>query len=123
MGDNNFSPTKEDLEKNVTLGTLLEYTDEFLIPKMGEMMDEKFGILDKRIDGLDGKIGKLRNELIDHVERTVNNAKRDIIQDITAAYNKRHEQYRMAFEKIMAILQRSNLAAAEEVKAVYEIIA
>lgn len=109
MGNSNFSPTKEDLGKNVTLGTLLEYTDEFLIPKMGEMMDEK----------MDEKIGKLRSDLIDHVDRQIEKAKSEII----AAINKRHEQYRLAFEKIMAILQRSNLAAAEEVKAVYEIIA
>ena len=56
MDNGNFY-NQDDLNKNVTLGILLEYTDEFLMPKMGEMMDEK--------------IGKLRSDLIDHVEKTV----------------------------------------------------
>ena len=115
----NYPARQEDLDKNITLGTLLEYTDEFLIPKMGEMMDEKIGKLDEKIDKVDARVGKLRSDLIDHVERTVFNAKGEII----AAINRWHEQYRMAFEKIMTILQRSNLVAVEEVKAVYELIA
>ena len=55
---------KQDLDKVVTLGVLLEFTDEFLIPKMGEMMDEKIGASEKRmIENINSVTGKLNHDL------------------------------------------------------------
>jgi hypothetical protein len=52
----------------VTLGVLLEYTDEFLIPKMAEMMDEKIGTNNETLLGkmdamMDEKINKATAKL------------------------------------------------------------
>jgi len=54
---------QEELDKPVTLGVLLEYTDEFLIPKMAEIMDEKLNESDRKIDKRFGEIDKRFGEL------------------------------------------------------------
>ena len=67
---------------------------------------------------LGGQIGKLRSDLIDHVERTVNNAKGDIIQSIKTD----RERHKLFHEKVLSIFERSKIAEPEEVAVLRELV-
>lgn len=68
--------------------------------------------------GLHDQIGKFRSELIDHVSRTVNDAKGDIIQILKTD----RERFKMFNSKVLTILGRNKLAEPEEAEAMRELV-
>lgn len=112
MADNNHS---EVLEAIQTLATHVDKQIDNVRNEIGEVRGE---IGDVRKD-LGGQIGKLRSELIDHVTRTVNNARGDIIQSIKTD----RERHKLFHEKILNIFVRSKLAEPEEVEVLRELVA
>jgi len=67
---------------------------------------------------LTGQIGKLRSDLIDHVTKTVNNAKGDIVQSIKTD----RERHKLFHEKVLNIFERSKIAEPEEVAVLRELV-
>lgn len=69
--------TTEQLDQPVTLGVLLEYTDSFLIPRLTEIMDERFAKVDLRFaeqeyrlkDYIDKKLGTFESDLTNRYDR------------------------------------------------------
>lgn len=73
-----YSKTKKksDLDKPVTLGLLLEYTDEFLIPRMAEMVEENNQRMDLRMNGM-------KKELIEEIRASEHRLKTYVDRKIT----------------------------------------
>jgi len=65
------------------------------------------------------QIGKLRSDLIDHVERTVNNAKGDIVQLLKTD----RERHKLFHEKLLSIFEYNKLAKPEEIAMLRELVA
>ncbi len=111
-----------DLEKVVTLGVLLEYTDEFLLPKIDEMfkeseqrMDgklnklaEKFNMLDKKIDTV---TGKLQHDLLVAMDEKFADYTSDIFKRLDKKY-KRDKEFK---EKVVALFKQHNIGTSEDI--------
>lgn len=60
---------REDLEKIVTMGVLLEYTDEFLVPKIEEIVTDVVGASEHRMkDYIDRKLSDHTTEFFRKLE-------------------------------------------------------
>ncbi|MBD3311471.1 MAG: hypothetical protein GF349_03175 [Candidatus Magasanikbacteria bacterium] len=53
------SRNESDLNRAVTLEVLLEYTDQFLIPKISDLIDDRFEQIDKRFDMVDDRFEQI----------------------------------------------------------------
>lgn len=104
------------------LATHVDKQIERVRKDLGGRIDKVDGRLDKmdgRLDKVEGQIGKLRSDLIDHVERTANNAKGDIIKTIKSD----REKHTLFHLKVLNIFERNNLVQPEEVDALKELVA
>jgi hypothetical protein len=128
MGNHNFHTTKEELEKPVTLGLLLEYTDEFLIPKVSEIVESKVSeiveskvseiveskvseIVDKKINTALGVFGHnlkayIDDKLADHTS--------DIFKRLDRKYQngKKDKKFKV---KVVALFKKHHIGTREDV--------
>ncbi len=92
---------EEDFGKSVTLGVLLEFTDEFLIPKMGELMDEKI---------------KIWNASLDHsLKSYIDDKLANYTSDIFKRLDKKYERERQFRSKIVELFRAHNIGKPEDI--------
>ena len=84
-----------DLDRVVTVGILLEYTDEFLIPKIADIVDETVNrVVDKKIDEkvaplIDQKNAELKYELKTYIDDKLADQTADIFKRMDREYQKK----------------------------------
>lgn len=106
-----YKKSKSDLDKVVTLGLLLEFTDDFLIPKMSEMMDEKIktgnALLEEKI-----KTGNanLEHNLKSYIDDKLANYTSDIFKRLDKKYQK-EKQFK---EKVVELFKKHNIGSKED---------
>lgn len=110
--DNSFQQkNKEELDKVVTLGVLLEFTDEFLIPKMGELMDEK---INTAIDASEKRMmlamGKLNHDLKVYIDEKLAN----LVSEVFERLDKKYAKEKQFKDKLLEILKKHNIGSAED---------
>mgnify|MGYP001566690317 CR=1 FL=1 len=88
------------------------------VDKRFDAVDERFNKVDERVNKVDGQIGKLRSEMIDHVTRTVNNAKGDLVKEIRTE----RERAKLFDTRVLTILERNHLVQPEEVLVLRELV-
>ena len=88
--------TKEELDKPFSLGVLLEYTDEFLIPKIGEMIKE--GNAD------------VKHELKSYIDDKLANYTSDIFKRLDKKYGK-EKQFKT---KVVELLRKHQIGTSED---------
>lgn len=102
---------KNDLEKPVTLGVLLEYTDEFLIPKMVEITKE---IISEELcefkKHTDGRFGKLENELKSYIDDKLG----EYTSDIFKRLDKKYQKDRQFKAKVVELFKKHNIGTKED---------
>lgn len=82
-----YKKSKDELSRPVTMGLLLEYTDEFLIPKFSQLMDNKVQENNKILE----------NNLKDYIDK--NNAKQEY--NMKDYFDRKMPQYMTdAFKKL-----------------------
>ena len=96
-----------DFDKPVTLGLMLEYTDEFLIPKIGEVVDEKINMsITKLEQNINEKINishaKLEHNLKDYIDRKGSQYMTDAFQKMEKTFQK-DKAYK---EKLISLLKK-----------------
>lgn len=100
MNGQTFPQQPEDLNKNVTLGVLLEYTDEFLLPRMEERVREV----------VKEEIGQSEHRVKDYIDRK--------LSDHTAEFFRRLEhkfQTEQQFRgKIIDLFKKHNIGTSED---------
>ena len=95
-----YAQKRNDLDKPVTMGLLLEFTDEFLIPRFSELMDLKL---------------KEANGQLEYNLKTYIDAKMaDYTSDIFKRLEKRTIKDKEFKSRIVEILKRNKLAKDEE---------
>lgn len=91
---------KEELDKPVTLGVLLEFTDELLIPKMSELMDEKI---------------KVGNASLEHnLKSYIDDKLADYTSDIFKRLDKKYDKDRQFKNKVVELLRTHNIGTTED---------
>ncbi len=104
--DNVFQEkNKADLDKVVTLGVLLQFTDEFLIPKMtevmGEMMDEKIALAN----------AKLTHDLKIYIDEKQAN----LVSEIFERLDKKYQKEKQFKEKVLELFKKHNIGSSEDI--------
>lgn len=115
---NDFAKKHPDLEKPVTLGVLLAFTDEFLLPKVGEMMDGLRGEMGGLRDEMNGLKSEMRKEMsaMEHrLKVYIDDKLADYTSDIFKRLEKRDIKDREFKARVVEILKRNKLASSEEV--------
>lgn len=98
---------EEELAKPVTLGILLEYTEEVLIPRFSDVVDDKIKESEERIDQ---KFAKYNHELKDYIDRKLTDHTTELFRRLDARYDN-DKKFK---SKVLEILRRNNFASSEE---------
>lgn len=116
MAENGFVKSEEDLNKAITLGVLLEYTDEFLIPKMSELMDEKIVASEQRIgERMNDRIGKLEYDLKSYVDQKLDEKLSEHTLALFKKLDSRFERERQFKEKVIELFKKNNFGTPEDI--------
>ncbi|MFH1947177.1 MAG: hypothetical protein ABIJ23_03420 [Candidatus Magasanikbacteria bacterium] len=106
-----FQQKHNDLDKNITLGVLLEYTDEFLIPKMDELITERLKTSNTEMEE---KIRRYNAEMENKLKTFIDRRLSDYVTDIFKKLEKHDIKEKEFKAKIVEIMRRNNLASGEE---------
>jgi hypothetical protein len=88
---------KDNFDKPVTLGVLLEFTNDFLIPAMSDMVKSANAEQEYNLKVyVDGKLA-------------------DYTSDIFKRLDKKYQTDKNFKEKVVEILKRNNMASSEEI--------
>lgn len=101
MNGQPFAPQPEDLDKNITLGVLLEYTDEFLLPRMEERVREV----------VKEEIGQSEYRMKDYIDRKLTDHTTELFKKLEQKF----QTERQFKERVVDIFKRNNLATAEDI--------
>lgn len=117
---------KDQYNKPVTLGVLLEYTDEFFIPRFAELMDEKIGESEKRMDkkmdekmgasekrlnaNLDRKLAEHTYELKDYIDKKLANHTAEIFQRL----DRKYAQENNFRSKVLELFKKHRIGTSED---------
>lgn len=89
------------------------------VHELATHMDERFNEVKNDITQIRSDMGKLRTDMIDHVDRTVTKAKGEIIQTIRTD----RERQKLFNVKILTMLERGKIAKPEEAEALRQLVA
>lgn len=96
---------KSDLNNPVTLGVLLEFTDDFLLPKMTEIINHTVN------EVMDKKNAELEYKLKTYIDNKLAEYTSDIFKRLDKKYQKDLE-----FKKgVVALLKKHKIGSAEEI--------
>lgn len=97
MNEESTAKYREDMDKVVTMGVLVEYTGEFLVPKIEEIVNDA--------------IGKSENRMMSYIDRQLT----DHITDLFKRLEQKFQSERQFKERVLDIFKRNNLATAEDI--------
>lgn len=92
-----YKKTQAELEKTVTLGVLLEFTDEFLIPKMTDLVKEEVAGVEYRLKSY------IDRKLSDHTA------------ELFKRLDERYQKDRHFKQKVVELLRKHNIGASEDI--------
>lgn len=93
-----------DMDKVVTLGLLLQYTDEFLIPTMSDLIDQK----------LDEKF-KVNNAQLEHnLKSYIDDKLADQLSEIFKRWDKAYEREKDFKRKLIELFKKHNIGDGED---------
>lgn len=95
---------KEDLQQSVTLGVLLDYTDEFLIPKITEIVTDIVEI------SVNKSNASLKHELKEYIDQKLG----DYTSDIFKRLDKKYQKDKQFKEKVVDLFKKHKIGTAEE---------
>lgn len=99
---------QSELEKPITMGVLLEYTDEFLIPKFSELMDYKL----ESVNGeWDKKFASQTHELKSYIDDKLADHTLEMFRRLDEKYQK-EKQFR---ERVVALFKKNNIGSPEDI--------
>ena len=100
-----------ELEKPVTLGVLLEYTDSFLIPKMAELIKEETNGVEYRLKSfVKEENAGAEHRLKSYIDRKLS----DHTAELFKRLDERYHTDRQFKQKIVELLRKHHIGAAED---------
>ena len=104
MEDYKQQKSAEDLEKVVTMGVLLEYTHDLLLPAIDDMFQ-------KSEERMDKKLGKLEYNLKVYIDNKMADYSSDIFKRLEAKYQKEKHFH----EKVVELFRKHNIGSPEDI--------
>lgn len=116
---------KEDLEKVVTMGVLLDYTDTVLLPgierivgesqkqmtiEMGKSENRMMDYIDRRIEEVHIEIGKSETRVMEHIDRRLT----DFSTDLFKRLEQKFQTERQFKDKVVELFKRHNIGTSED---------
>lgn len=103
---------KDELNKVVTLGVLLEYTDGFLIPKISDLISESEKRVKSELRGeLRGDInsseGRIKHELKEYIDDKL----ADYTSDIFRRLDKKYQKEKQFKEKVVELFKKHKIGS------------
>lgn len=108
MNGESFPKNQEELSKTVTLGVLLEYTDEFLMPKMQEMID---GSEQRMTNTINGAIAKSENRMMDYIDRRLTDHTAELFRKLEQKF----QTERQFKDKVVELFKRHSIGTSEDI--------
>lgn len=91
---------KSELDIHVTMGMLLEYTDDFLIPSISDIVDEK--------------LSQQKTEMVYELKSYISDKLAEYTSDIFKRLEKREQRDRDFKKKLLALLREHDIGKPEE---------
>ena len=89
------------LSKVVTMGVLLEYTDDFLIPRFADIVDD-------RVKESEERTAKKMSLMEHNLKAYIDDKLADYTSDIFKRLDRRHQPERKFFEKIIELVKKKD---------------
>ncbi|MBI5728790.1 MAG: hypothetical protein HY983_00900 [Candidatus Magasanikbacteria bacterium] len=108
---------KDELEQPVTLGVLLEYTDSFLMPKMVDIMDERFAKVNERFDKMDERFKETDNKIARNeynLKVYIDEKLANYTSDIFKRLEKKQEKETAFKKKVVDLFKKHHIGSSEE---------
>lgn len=107
--------TKKAQDQVVTMGLLLEFTEDILIPRIGDMMDEK---MDRRFDAFETKMDEKMDKKFKAVEHNlkdyVDRKSTETIEEIFRRLEKKFGNEQAFREKVVEVLKKNNIGTEKD---------
>lgn len=101
-----------ELNTPVTMGVLLEYTDQFLIPAMSEIIKGESGTIKTEIKTeMKAEMAKLEHNLKSYIDDKLANYTSDIFKRLERTFQ-RDKAFK---EKLVDVLKKNKIGTAEEI--------
>lgn len=104
-----FTKKRSDLAKPVTLGLLLEYTDDFLLPKISDIMDEKIQKNNVKFEYNFNKLERNFSKLEYNLKSYIDDKLADYTSDIFKRLDKKYQHDKKFKEKIVELLKKHHI--------------
>lgn len=102
---------KSDWNKPITKGALLEYTDEFLVPKISELIKESETRIGEKISKcVSAESGALKHELKEYIDKKLDYYTTDIFRRLDKKYQK-EKQFK---EKVVELFKKYKIGSATD---------
>lgn len=106
--DTQHTYKEDDLNKPITLGVLLEYTDEFLIPKIAEFIKEENTAMEQRLRKENaGMEYRLKSYIDDKLA--------DYTSDIFKRLDKKYGHEKQFKTKVVDLLRKHQIGTTEDI--------
>jgi poly-D-alanine transfer protein DltD len=118
--------SKKQEDQVVTMGLLLEFTEDILIPRLSEVVDEK---MDKRFDAfevkmdkkfdefdikIDGKLKKMKAEIEHSLKAYVDRKSTETIEEIFRRLEKKYGNDHAFREKVVEVLKKNKIGTEND---------
>jgi hypothetical protein len=101
MEKSNNLQKSNNLDKPVTLGLLLEYTDEFLIPRLSDVIDDKIKTANA------GQESRIKSYMDDKLA--------DYTSDIFRRLDKKYKKEKQFKEKVVELFKKHKIGTGEDI--------
>ncbi len=108
----NKKKSKEELSRPVTLGVLLQFTEEVLMPSIGKMFNDFEIKMDKKMDA------KLKTSFAKHtyeMKSYFDDKLADSTSDIFKRLDKKYEKDKQFKSRVVDVFRRSNIGTVEDI--------
>ena len=106
---------KEEWNKPATVGLMLTFTDEVLLPRFADMIDEKFAEQNKRIDAKfveqDKKISRVEYNIKEYIDKKM----ADYTSDIFKRLEKREHKDGQFKQMVVELFKTHHIGSSEQV--------
>jgi len=92
------------------------------VQELATHMDKQFEATNKKIIQVEKSVGKLRSDMITHVQRQVSKAQSETVRILTKEIRTAKERSKLFDLKILSIFERTKLANPEEIAALKELV-
>jgi hypothetical protein len=103
--------SKKQEDQVVTMGLLLEFTEDILIPRLSDVMDEKIKASEDRIDK---KLKTMKADIEHTIKAYMDRKSTETIEEVFRRLEKKYGQEKAFREKVVEVLKKNKIGTKED---------